>query len=411
MTSKTETRLRDLGIGVGWTHPFFLPPLARITILEDANTPTMSVTLDGKVRVNPEWTASLSDGEAAGVLFHELLHLMMDHAGRMEERTLIAEFKDDKGNVRRVPLWNIAADMAINQVLKEMGLRLPGAACFPPHGDEGLNAEQLYEKLAKNSKKKDGGGGGTGIAGATGEAGSGCGVEPSDGQAADGEKDEQGMSAEDWRDEWNKVSAQARALAAGTTAGDALARLFARRRTMSWAQVCRACVSRAVAQHGRDDQTWTRRSRRSPPGILLPGWKATKATVAVVIDSSGSVTDDMLTQAIDEVTAIAKAAETRLYLVVHDYGVQTKGWVKGNSRERVHGRVKGRGGTSFDEAYQAIEAVGRPFDAMIHLTDGEIGNAWPARPRNVKRLVAAMLNRSQYRSAPPSGTLVVEIKV
>lgn len=408
MASAIETKLRDLGIGVGWTHPFFLPPLARITITEDTqNTPTMSVSIDGKVRVNPAFAATLTDLELAGVLFHELMHLMMDHAGRMEDRKTLVQIVSPDGQKLTVPLWNIAADMAINQVLKEMGLHLPRGACYPPRGDEGLNAEQLYEKLKEDAEKNGK------APQASGGAASGCGTEQGGSEAGDGEGEEgegQGGGT-NWTDEWQKVAAQAKALAVGTQAGDALARLFERRRTMSWRQVVRATVSRALAQHGRDDQTWTRRSRRSPPGIMLPGWKATKAQVAVVIDSSGSVSDDMLTQACDECVAIGAAADVRVYLVVHDHAVQWRGWVRADNRTNIGKRLRGRGGTSFDEAYHAVEAAGKSFDCMIHLTDGEIGPYWPARPRNAKRLVAAMLRQSAYRSTPPSGSVIVEVKV
>jgi predicted metal-dependent peptidase len=318
------------------------------------------------------------------------MHLMMNHAHRQDGRNLMAVMEDG----REVPLWNIAADMAINQVLREMGISLPDGACYPPRGKEDQNAEQLYEHLAKESPKKRGSGG-------TGQAASGCGVMP-----GDGTPEEQEAHAE----EWEKVAAQARSLSAGTVAGNALARLFERKEALRWESLCRSLISRAVAMHGRDSQTWTKRSRRSTGRVIFPGWKCTKATVCGVIDASGSVSDEALSRGVDQLQRIAEIAEARLYIVVHDYGVQTSGWVNGRDRRAIERTVRGRGGTEFDQAYREVSRVPRRFDMMVHLTDGECFGAWPARPRNVQRLVVALLGECRP-SQTPDGATVVRVKL
>lgn len=423
MTALTD-KVRDLGIGVGWTHPFFLPALSRITLTEvpedHPHIRTMAVRMDGRVSINPAFARALPDLQLAGVLFHEIMHLMMDHAHRKEDRTVIVE--DDAGNP--IALWNIACDMAINHVLREMGIQLPPGACYPPPGQEGLNAEQLYDYLLKNvvqPPKKGGSGRGRAPAGAKADqAAGGCGVEPGDepGKGGEGEGEDgqgHGGSAPMGPEDWEKVAVQARALAAGTAAGNALSKLFERKQALRWEQLCRATVSRAVAQHGRDDQTWTKRGRRScqdPAGrIVLPGWKATKATVCGVIDASGSVSDEQLNRAIDQLQRISEVASARLYLVVHDYEVQTAGWVDGRKRGAIYSRIKGRGGTSFHPAYEAVAKARHPFDVMVHLTDGEIGNDWPDKPANARRLVVALLGDCAYASKPPVGTTTVKVQL
>lgn len=436
--SALEDKLRELGIGVGWNHPFFLPALSRLTITEDATVPTMRVRMDGHVKVNKDFANSLPDPELAGVLFHEIMHLMMKHAYRQEGRTLMCQ--DTAGN--RISLFNVAADMAINNVLKEMGVRLPAGALYPPSGREDMNAEQLYELLAsdpdkggmgrkptggRGKAKKDEAGGGGGAKGeGDGEPApcAGCGVDPVEGKGEGGAGDQkqdgngQGQSqpgeagaeaGEDWEREWEKVAVQARNIAAGTEAGKALARLFEKKQPMRWKQLLKSTVSRAVAQHGRDEQTMTKRNRRSPARLIYPGWRSTKVKVGIIVDDSGSVSDEQLTKIVDEIQEIAKVGEARLYLVVHDAVVQFSGWVDGSSRERVARTFIGRGGTRFSVAYEEMDRVHKKFDAVIHLTDGFPCEPWPPAPRAGRRFVVALV--ADCQGGWPAGTQIVRVKV
>jgi predicted metal-dependent peptidase len=414
-------KLRELGIGIGWSNPFLLPALSRITIIETKEVPTMGVKMDGTVGVNPDWAGKHSDAELAGVLCHEIMHLMMRHAERREGRTMMVTVQAEGGGKLKLPLWNIAADMAINHTLAEMRIPLPKSAVYPPHGMEGYNAEQLYDELAKEAAKnpdKDGDGSLPGVQCGKDEPTSGCAAGEGDQPGKDGRDDDaNGGQPSDGQgggvdpDEWEKIAAQARALAAGTESGNLLAKLMERRDPIRWEQLIRATVNQALATHGRDDQTWSKRSRRCPPGIILPGWKATKARVMGIIDASGSVGDDELARAIDQLQRVAEIAEARLYLIVHDHGVQTAGWVNGKSREALYRAVRGRGGTSFEPAYlAAAQAPGR-FDAAIHLTDGEIWGDWPGKPKNVKRLVVALLGDCPSAVARPPGSMTVKVKL
>lgn len=375
MESKLVTRIRDLGLGIGWKHPFLLPALAALTYRETDALPTMGVSLDGVVRVNPEWCGALPDEELQGVLCHEVMHLILMHVNRLEGRHL--------------KRFNRAADRALNHVLQEMHIPLPRRALYPPRGQEHLNAEQLYElEEEQPSDSKEGG---------IPEVGAGCGVEPGDGDPA---------SAEGAEEEWEKIAAQARAIAAGTVAGAAFGKLFERRQSIRWEQLIRSAVSRALATHGRDNQTWTRRSRRSPPGIILPGWKAERAVGAIIIDSSGSFSDQQFSSACDQVQRIAELAEARLYLVVHDSRVQFSAWINGKKRESLQAAFRGRGGTYFAPAYDELARVQGRFDFAVHLTDGEGDNPWPACPPNVRHLIVALVGEVSPSPSPPGATTV-----
>jgi predicted metal-dependent peptidase len=87
-------------------------------------------------------------------------------------------------------------------------------------------------------------------------------------------------------------------------------------------------------------------------------------------------------------------------------------WITPGARAQVNAqikkRIKGRGGTSFDEAYARVEKEGK-FNALVHLTDGEVGQ-WPAKPRTVRKLVVALLG-SACKTEVPSDARVIEVEL
>lgn len=159
--------------------------------------------------------------------------------------------------------------------------------------------------------------------------------------------------------------------------------------------------------HGRDDQCWMRRNRRSgAEGPQFPGWTAYKAQVAVVIDTSGSMSDEDLAEAVSNTVAIAKSTGVRIFVVVHDYVVHFAGWIQGANAPKVQSKLVGRGGTDFKEAYKRVGDAGK-FDAMVHLTDGEC--EWAPRPQTVKRLVVALLGSRQKAHIPKNDPMITMI--
>jgi hypothetical protein len=66
--------------------------------------------------------------------------------------------------------------------------------------------------------------------------------------------------------------------------------------------------------------------------------------------------------------------------------------------------MKGRGGTSFDEAYACVGEEGK-FNVMVHLTDGEVFG-WPDKPASVRRLVVALLGSACDTEVPQSAKVI-----
>jgi predicted metal-dependent peptidase len=118
-------------------RPFFGTILASLEIVEDAkNTPTACT--DGRViNINPEFYESLTYYQQLSLLAHEVLHVGLCHHVRIRGRDLL--------------IWNIAADMAINPLLKESGFELPPGAICDSHCPT-RSAEDIYDEIFKNGK-------------------------------------------------------------------------------------------------------------------------------------------------------------------------------------------------------------------------------------------------------------------
>jgi hypothetical protein len=415
--SAVAKRAHRCAIALGWSCPFLLPPLTQAEIHEDnGRTRTLCVGLrpDGtlEIFVNSDYAKTLSDRQMAGVMAHELLHPTLMHFLRMGDR-----------NIRK---WNRATDRAINHVLRVSNVELPPGALYPFPGNEDFDAESHYDvepdqKSDSNPGTEDVGvGQGCGIimlpkaSGSPAEApeGQGGGGDPSEGGKPQGEAPSangEGSLTPQAAQVWKEIGVQVRAQARGTAAGHALARLLSPPPPRSrFENVIRSAASLALANHGRDTQTWSKKARRGHPRILLPGWAACKARLAVVIDASGSVSDEMLTRAVVETVRLQNTvAGLKIFFVVHDSCVYTAEWVKASSIEKLRHLIKGRGGTCFEEAYQKVDEAGR-FDACVHLTDGEIG-LWPEPPKNARKFIVARLGKGGDQAPPGAIDIPVEV--
>lgn len=368
----TEEHIRRVVVNKLWYHPFFGPMMTLVKFVPDENVPTMGITSDIEIRYNPTFTSKLSEEELAGVIFHEIMHPMTKYFERRESRDHT--------------FWNMAHDMAINQFLRHCHINLPNGCLYPPDEVAETTAEEIYDfiskdpkyqKMAKQLKQN-------GYAG----PGQGCGMEGDGGQPGS----EQNKAVE-------QASRAGAELARGVGKGNEFSKILGDKpAAVTWSSLIRSTLSRALAANGKDLQTYQKRSRRSAGDLILPGWKSSKAVISVVIDSSGSVSDEMLAAAISELMCAARVASNKIYLVVHDHGVQWKGWVDGSKREQVTKRMIGRGGTDFQEAYRAVQDMRHRFDTMIHFTDGEVGH-WPEGPTNCRKHVAAILIRGYNGSS------------
>jgi predicted metal-dependent peptidase len=392
-------RCKAQAMSLGWKFPFFLPSIARIEFIAAKFPPTACVDLKGRIRVNPEFAGTLKDSELQFVIAHELMHLLMLHHDRRGHRDPLR--------------WNIATDLIINRTLKNVAnqagagsFTMPSVGIIADEDQAEMTAEQLYSELPEPSAQQK-----AQHSQGTMPVGAGCGPQPGD-QPGDGDTEQDKLTEDQLKRQWRECAAQSQLSGrqAGTQEGNMLADLLdVPPPKVRWSEVLRGALYRAIAEAGRDDVSWSRRSRRSGTEIILPGGITYRCKASVVIDSSGSMSDEDLARCVAETTAIVNNCRVPVFLVVHDHAVQEACWIRPGARTTVHNnikkRMKGRGGTSFVEAYDRVEKEPGKFNVMVHLTDGEVYE-WPNRPSSVRRLVVALVGSSSRESVPDDARII-----
>jgi predicted metal-dependent peptidase len=88
-----------------------------LKISEDTRIPTMAVSQNNRLYYNPQWIKQLSEPELLATLLHEMLHIAFEH-------TKPVDVKTDKD------LLNIAQDIIINELLRDLQYSLPKCGYF-----------------------------------------------------------------------------------------------------------------------------------------------------------------------------------------------------------------------------------------------------------------------------------------
>ena len=313
-------------------------------------------------------------------LVHQLSHLLRRHAERFcagSTEILLPVRTPDQQR------WNLAADAEIDDDLTFGALVAPADAATPARLGltEGSTAEQYWDALRNRAAP---------IELLEGDCGSGC-----DGVIRQWDCDLPGLSP---------TSAQLVAL-------DTARRIREHQRTrdnvpagwrrwadqvlepvVDWRRQLAAGIRRGVAESaGRADFTYRRPSRRaaSLPGLILPSLRQPQPAVAVVIDTSGSMSDGMIGHALAEVTGVLRAISVgrRLLKVIC---CDAKAYAAQNLTRIADLQLSGGGGTDLRAAFAAATALRPPPELIVVITDGH--TPWPDRPPPRTRVVVALLD-------------------
>ena len=333
--------------------PWFGSLAMRLQIKSDPNIPTFRT--DGTtLTYNPAAVEPLTDAELTGVIAHEVMHCALLHPYR-------------RGN-RDPKRWNQATDYAINSEILKSGMKLPADALKDPQYD-GLSADVIYARLAKEEQKPQPNQGEPGNQPSTGEGGS---QEPSTGSVADAPPEPApgtGQPTQMTESDWKIATEQANDVAkgCGKLPGGVEEKVKqARTSAQDWRQILREFVEHTVPS----DYSWTSPNRRHiANGLYLPGvTKENLGHIAVAVDTSGSIDQKLLAQFCTELNAIVNEAHADGVTVLYcDSKVQRT--EEFGQDEEIVLNATGRGGTAFTPVFEAVEKWETAPVCLIYFTD------------------------------------------
>lgn len=339
--------------------------------------------------------------QLSAVLQHEVWHLLRSHHSRCD--SLNAEPRK----------FNVAGDLEINDDLRGKGL--PEGCIYPDTFglDDGLMAEEYYEKLPKPPESEQGepkpGGG---------DCGSCAGNNPlpfeepgPDQKGKDGKQTPPGINNVEGdliaRDVAKKIQ---QTKGRGTVPGGM--QEWAERilnPKVDWRKELPACLRHAREDKaGQVDWSYSRASRRQAGSkIILPSMREPEVNMAIVVDTSGSMSSDQLEQCLGEVKGCIRAAGFSAVPVI-SCDAAVHGVQKVTNAKQV--QLKGRGGTDMSVGIEAAALLKPRPDIILILTDCQ--TPWPEQPPQAKIVIGWVHAKGDnYKPDVPKYAKLVEIEM
>jgi predicted metal-dependent peptidase len=359
--------------------PYLASGLFGAQVIAAAEIGTVAVDDGWRLHADPALAAQWTPAQFGSVLVHHVSHLLRSHG----ERAGPAGVLPDQGR-----LWVRCADAEINDDLVPAGLDLPGTPVMPADlgADDGLLAEQYFGRLARSGRPlSPPGGADNGWL----DCGSGADGMPRPWDAAVGPR------LAPWQARLLARQVAQDCIRHAREAGNVPAGLLrwadaVLEPAVDWRKALAAELRRAVADTaGAVDYSYRRPSRRASVSgsVVLPALRRPVPEIAVVCDTSGSMTEDLLAAALAEVEGLLRAVglARRVRVLACDTAVAPARRV--SSARQVE--LVGGGGTDMGAGIAAADLL-RPRPAItVVLTDGF--TPWPDQPPRGMRVVVGLL--------------------
>lgn len=355
-----------------------------------------SVTDARSLYYNPAYIDKLSLEQTQFVLAREALHCALSHFARRQHRIKAR--------------WDIACEHSINPVLVKDGLTPPPATIVIA-AYEGMTAEEIYpflddhpddEPMDENiqsgddsdptnsgsQKGEENREGGQGSSPKEQDASSGGDVETQPQEELEGERgaeqpqpltaSEQDSLATQWQQRMAGAALQAQQ--AGKLSG-MLARFVGEllQPKLPW----RMLLARYMTQLARDDYSYARPSRREGD-MIMPSLRSSQANIMVVLDTSGSVGNQELSEFLAEINTLKAQLRASITLHACDTELAKDGpWIFEAWEEfKLPKEFHGGGGTDFRPIFEWIKTQGITPDMLLYFTDavGEFPLIEPSYP-------------------------------
>jgi predicted metal-dependent peptidase len=411
-------------------NPYLRDAIVAMKAVESREIDTAAVDKHWRMYWNPDFFAKLNLEEAAGIVLHELDHLIDNDMKRAA--SLGVTPKNPRLRLY-AKLWNMAADAVINERRRREGVQLPDGGIYPETLglDRNVTKEQAFRTLldrndepqedsqqgpgAANDNQKGGqsGDGGEGQAGnspgdqdgdqdgsqSSSQGGSQSGSQGSGGNEPSNDRSN-GSGADGIERSWELDPPEEQPYGPGkqpTSGGDGLTETEAdtvRRKAAesiksrgagagSWSELAdsvlnvdadprkifRKAFRRAVRLSASGGTSTYRRPPRQPVmGLITPGKMGAEPNISVIVDTSGSMSHRDIGMAMGFINKmLKKLGLTELDVAMGDAELKDRRKVR---RKLNNLQIVGRGGTHMGKLVE-LAAKNKPHpEAIVVITDG-----------------------------------------
>jgi predicted metal-dependent peptidase len=375
-TNKTSSQIEDILIRARvemlMKAPFFGNLATRLRLV-DATEWCPTAATDGKYfYYNRDFTAALQEDEVIWLMGHEIMHCVYDHMD-----------PDRRGS--RIPmLWNISNDHVINLELEQakLGRRIRKEiieVCYDTKFAE-KTSEEIYDEIFKDLQKQ----GRIKYV----EMDMHLDRQPGDDPGASSDGSEEGktgpakMTQEEkeqaQQDFQNAVVQSAKAAGGAGNLPGGVRRMLDKllNPQLDWRELLAMQIQSTV----RSDYTWMRPSRKGmDSGIYLPSMDREQTIdIAVCIDTSGSISGEMLRDFLSEIHGImSQYTDFTLKLWCFDTAVHNPvTFTAENVNDLMEYEIQGFGGTEFMVNWDFMKAEGFQPKKLVMFTDGYPFGSW-----------------------------------
>ncbi len=375
--------------------PYLSTAVYALVTVPTERVARMSTDVHWRLYVNPMWVLATDVEVLAREIAHQTWHLLADHAGRAMDCGVDAAGRDR---------WKLASDLTIAEVLPfDAGLPQPRQV----HQDPNRSAEEYFRLLRAMPVTKP-----TLGLDPDQTCGSGCDGMAREHDLPSGDAQIPGLSTQAAEAIRKTVAIEFRehCTTHGSMPGE-WSRWVAQilDPVVPWQQVLHAAVRRGIGWgQGQVDYTYSKISRRQHAvgAAIVPALRRPVPAVAVVVDTSGSIDDGLLAQAMGEVKAVLSSLavpESSVNVLAVDAAVHTAQQVR-DVRE-VH--LAGGGGTDMGAGISGALACRPNPQTVIVLTDGY--TPWPPTPAPVPVIVGVLGRHRDHLPATPDWVQRVEV--
>jgi predicted metal-dependent peptidase len=341
MTEDLNKKIQRVRIQIILNYPWFASAILHTTTkIQPLKGAYAMVTQTGEITYDTDTVIELSEHELIFITLHEIMHLLLLHFLRRDNR--------------EAKRWNIACDIAVDNWLQDMGVKTMPAeqtSWFRSNGFRfnDLNAEKIYEKIPDQE------------------------VEKFPRFDIHDESPPQNMCSVDSNQEegWKEIlrgtlelyKTFTRGLLPGTMVEAIHDVLYPR---LPW----RSVLTNFIQQKRKSGLSWVPPNRRLLQyGIYLPGYYEEVLKAVVAIDTSGSIDDRTLHVFCGALQEIIEGVKSEITLIQCDAEIQE---IHENItiEEISKINIKGRGGTDFRPVFKWIIDSNEQYDCLIYLTDG-----------------------------------------